>query len=265
MKKVLDSARTAAWMLLAWTVGAHAEPVNDARSCLRPGEVLTFVVKALRVTGGHLRIETARDTATGVPPHVRIHVSMATEGFARSIYKYTNDSVSIVDAETGRLLQTQLKGVDGPKSFDRVTDLDHGTNQLVHTDRIQPQKSYRVALPKGLVDLSVTLLCARFWNLAVGEQRDIIMTYEGVVYDLSVKALREEKVKTPLGTFTAVVIEPSQRGEPKGAFKKGAAFRFYVSREQQPRVVRFDSLAAAVNLAAFLERVDEGTPIVAMQ
>jgi hypothetical protein len=265
MTKRHCSACWAAWMLLAWSACAHAEAFNDARSCLRQGEVLTFVVKALRITGGHLTIETVRDTAAGVPSQVRINVSMATEGFARTIYKYKNESVSIVDVETGRLLQTQLKGVDGPKSFDRVTDLDHGANLLIHTDRLRPEKSYRVALPEGLVDLSVTLLCARFWNLAVGEQRDLIMAYEGEVYDLSVKALREEQVRTPLGTFTAVVMEPSQRGEPRGAFKKGAAFRFYVSREEQPRVVRFDSLAAAVNLVAVLERVDEGAPILAVQ
>ena len=255
-------ARRFAWLILATSVSAHAEPTVDVRPCLRSGEVLTFVVKALGMEGGHLRIETTREGDADAS-RIRIRAGMATEGFSRTIYKYSNDSISIIDAESGKLLQTQSSGVDGSKSFDRVTVLDHGANGLTHTDRIRPQKSYQAALPIGLIDLSVTMLCARIRTFEVGESRDLVMTYEGELYDLSVKALREENIKTPLGKFKAVVLEPTQRGEPKGAFKKGTAFRLYVSREKEPRLVRFDSLAAAVKLVALLERVDEGTPLVA--
>lgn len=248
-------------LLLTCAVSAHAQDSNDVRSCLRSGEVLTFVVKALKIQGGHLRIETREDTSSG-PARIRIEAAMATENKARWIYKYNNDSASLIDATTGRLLQTQSKGIDASKSFDRVTDIDRTAGKLRHTDHVRPEKSYEIALPADLMDLSVTLLCARFWNLATGESRDVQMTYEGLLYDLNIKAVREEEVKTPLGKFTAVVLEPSQRGEPMGAFKKGAAFRLYVSREDHPRLVRFDSLAALVNLVALLENVQEGTPLV---
>jgi hypothetical protein len=256
----MNKAHYCLCMLVAFAACAHADSPHDSRACLRSGEVLTFVVRALGFDAGHLRIQTTADTADETP-HVRIQASMATEGWARSIYKYSNESISIIDATTGRLLQTRDTALDGNKSFDRVTELDYATNKLVHTDRVRPKRNYQAELTDGLIDLSLTILCARFWQLAVGDQRDVVMTYEGELYDLQVTAVRKETVKTPSGKITAVVLEPKQRGTPKGAFVKGTAFRLYVSQEDRPRIVRFDSLGGAITMVAFLERVDEGAPL----
>lgn len=257
----MAGVRATLWVVLFVAGIGHADPAPDARSCLRSGERLTFVVKALGMKGGHLRIATSRESdAAG--DRLIVSARTATEGFARSLHEYDNDSISIIDAATGQLKQTQTKGIDGKKRFDRVTVLDRAAHGLVHTDRIRPQKSYQVALPPDLVDLSLTMLCARSWKLGVGESRKIMLTYEGEVYELVVNARREENVSTPLGKFKTLVLEPAQLGTPKGAFKKGTAFRMYLSREALPRLVRFDSMGASLTMVALLERVDEGVPLV---
>ena len=55
-----------------------------------------------------------------------------------------------------------------------------------------------------------------------------------------VRAVRREKVKTPLGEYDTLVLEPRmEKTPPKGMFKRGANVRVWVSRDDARLPVRF--------------------------
>jgi hypothetical protein len=48
-------------------------------------------------------------------------------------------------------------------------------------------------------------------------------------------------VKTPAGTFDAVVLEPKPVGTPVGFFKKGGSLKVWISKGDRPQIVRLDT------------------------
>ena len=76
------------------------------------------------------------------------------------------------------------------------------------------------------MDLITQLVQTRSWKIQPGEKRDALVLFNDDFYELTIYAARTEEVKTPLGTFRAVVLEPRmEKTAPKGMFKRGASAR----------------------------------------
>src|SRR5690606_21234194 len=96
-------------------------------------------------------------------------------------------------------------------------------------------------MPEGdPADLITTLMKTRRWDIEVGESREVLVSYRDEFYDLTVHAIRIERVSTPMGEFEALVLEPRmEKTAPKGMFKRGATVRIWVSRDVARLPVRF--------------------------
>jgi hypothetical protein len=203
-----------------------------------------------------MRIETIREE-TPEGPRIRIVVKTETQGLVDTFYSLNNLVVSIIDGDTGRSLQIATTGNDGKRKTDEVTVFDYAAGKVVHTDRVRTDRSGTLTLPEEPVyDLTVTMLGARVWGLKVGESKEVIAPFGDEFYDLRVTALREERVKTPSGTYDTIVLEPKMIGELKGLFKKGGGFRFYISKGPKPQFVRMDIKSPWGTFVGSLEKVE---------
>lgn len=243
------------------------EPVmpaaTDAPSVafLRPGEVLHFRMSwGIFGNIGDTRIATNDETIDG-QRRFRIKITTQSHGILDAIYPVVNDSESIIDRTTGRPLQITVEGKSGNRPTKTLTIFDYKIGKIVHTDFLRPERSGTAELPpEPAYDLMVAMLQARDWHMKPGDKRDVLTAFEDEFYFITLTAHQREKVRTTVGTFDAVMIEPTQNGEQKGFFKRGGSMKFWISNEPVPQVVKMVFKTKAGTITALLQRTspDEG-------
>lgn len=228
---------------------------------IRPGEVIELRMSyGLLGTAGTTRIETLAEPAAAGPRY-RIRVATKSRGLVDALYPVTNDSESVIDAATGRPLSLTTKGKNGRRLTEKTTTFDYVANQAVHVNSIRPQHNATVPLPpEPAYDLMVAMLQARVWQLKPGEARRVLCVNDEDFFTIELTALAEEKVKTPAGTFQAVVLEPKPVGESTGFFKKGGALKIWISKGDLPQIVRIDTKTKIGTVTALLTKVEVVAP-----
>ena len=240
---------------------AGAPPVAAPVGFIRPGESFELRMSyGLLGTAGTTRIETAaEDSAAG--PRLRIRVAAQSSGIVDTFYTVVNNSESVLDATTGRPLTVSIKGKSGSRLTEKTTTFDYEKGQAVHVNTIRPRHNATVALPaEPAYDLMVALMQARDWRLRPGESRRVLCVNDEDFFTIEVTALREERVKTPAGTFDAVVLEPKQIGPLTGFFKKGGALKVWISTGDRPQIVRLDTKTKIGTIVAALTKEERRAP-----
>lgn len=99
-----------------------------------------------------------------------------------------------------------------------------------------------LTIPAGNpVDLIMGLLQTRSWDLKPGEARDALVLFEDDFYELTIHMARYEEMRTSLGTFQTVVLEPRMdKTPPKGMFKRGSSVRVWIAQDVHRLPVKFE-------------------------
>ena len=238
-----------------------AAPVAAPVGFIRPGESFELrMTYGLLGTAGTTRIETsAENSAAG--PRFRIRVAAQSSGIVDTFYTVVNNSESVLDATTGRPLTISIKGQSGKRLTEKTTTFDYAKGRAVHVNTIRPHHNATVALPaEPAYDIMVALMQARDWRLRPGESRRVLCVNDEDFFTIEVTALREERVKTPAGTFDAVVLEPKQIGPLTGFFKKGGALKVWISTGDRPQIVRLDTKTKIGTIVAALTKEEWRAP-----
>ncbi len=214
-----------------------AEPL-----ALRDGEKFTYKVSWAFLPGaGEIKVAVERDPAFN-EPRLRVVTTTATRGVARMILAFDARSESLFDPVSGRLVSLREWSQQRDKSNDHTVMFDYVKKQALYTEAgvTQPRT---LALPEGNpMDLITQLVQTRSWTLQPGEKRDALVLFNDDFYDLTIHAARREEVKTALGTFQTIVLEPRMdRTAPKGMFKRGGSARVWIAYEDPRRLpVKFE-------------------------
>ena len=222
---------------------------------IRPGEVIELRMSyGLLGTAGTTRIETTAEPSTS-GPHYRIHVTTQSRGLVDTFYPVANDSASVIDATTGRPLSLTTKGKNGRRLTEKTTTFDYEKLQAVHVNAIRPQHNATVTLPaEPAYDLMVAMLQTRDWRLQPGQSRRVQCVNDEEFFTIEITALAEEKVKTPLGTFDAVVLEPKPVGKSTSFFAKGGSLKIWVTKGARPQIARLDTRTKFGTITALLTK-----------
>jgi hypothetical protein len=167
----------------------------------------------------------------------------ATRGLARALYAFDARAEALVDEKTGRLVSHVETSTTKQKNTRHVTTFDYPKRLAFYRDEINPAKNLDFPLPPGEpLDLILSLINTRTWNLKPGEQRDALVLFEEEAYELTIHAVRYEEITTRLGTFNTLVLEPRMdKTPPKGMFKKGSAVRVWIAQDDPRRLpVKFE-------------------------
>ena len=215
-------------------------PLLHAETTLQAGEELTYSVRWAVLPGaGQIKIAATEDT-NGGSPRLSITTKTETRGLAKALLTFRARSESIFDVASGRLVALHESSVARTRRSDFSVDFDYGNRRALFTgkDAATPRT---LELPDGEpADLITTLMKTRLWDLEPGESRDVLVSFRDDFYQLTVHAARLEQVKTPLGEFATIVLEPRmEKTPPKGMFKRGANVRVWVSRDGTRLPVRF--------------------------
>ncbi len=209
---------------------------------LRDGEVFTFKVSWAVLPGaGEIKVFAATDT-TAAQPRLLVTTTTQTRGLARALLPFEAKAESFFDLSTARLASLVESNQQRSKKAAHTVTFDYSGAQALYT-RTEPAEPARaLPMPAGEpLDLITQLVQTRDWHLKPGEKRDALVLFDDDFYELTIHAARFEELRTSLGTFNTVVLEPRmEKTAPKGMFKKGSTVRVWISQDERRLPVRFE-------------------------
>lgn len=209
---------------------------------MRDGEAFAFKVSWAVLPGaGEIKISAASDTS-GATPRLRVMTVTQTRGFARMLLPFDARAESLFDLPTGRLLALTESNTQRGKKSEHAVTFDYATAQALYSVPGSSEPPRVLPMPAGEpMDLITSLVQTRSWNLKPGEKRDALVLFDDDFYELTIHASRYEDVRTSLGTFKTLMLEPRMdKTAPKGMFKRGTTARVWISQDARRLPVKFE-------------------------
>jgi hypothetical protein len=209
---------------------------------LQHGEKLTYRVSWAIVPGaGEIKI-SAEEDATGATPRLVVSTHTATRRLARSLMRFDADSSTVFDLKTGRMLSLHEETTLKEKKSEHTVTFDHTGLKATYLGAETPPNPRVLPMPgPDPTDLMMGLLQTRSWDLKPGEKRDALVLFDDDFYELTIHMARYEEVRTPLGKFKTVVLEPRMdKTPPKGMFKRGSSVRVWIAQDNHRLPVKFE-------------------------
>lgn len=229
---------------------------------LRDGEVLTYrVAYGIFGNAGEIKISATKENNDGIP-HLAVMTTTATRGILKGLFPFQAQSDSIFELSTGRMTVHTETSASNKKKTNFALEFDYTKSTALYTDFTNSANNQTITLPPGNpMDLITSLVQTRTWDLKPGESRDIVVLFDRDVYQLTVHALRYEKVRTPRGSYNTLVYEPRmEKTPPKGMFKRGSAVHVWISQDALKLPVKFEVEfkfgAGVANLLEYTPPVD---------
>lgn len=223
--------------LLIAPVGVQAEPL-----ALQNGERMTFRVGwGIFMHAGEIVI-SARDQARDGQDRLLVTTTTSTKGFLKAFFPFQARSDAWFDPSTKLLLQADESSKSERKETHQTLTFDYRDRVARYVNEVEPQKNKDIPVPPGdPMDLIMSLVETRTWNLKPGEKRDALVIFDDEFYELTLHAERYEELHTPLGNFKTLVLVPRmEKTEPKGMFKRGSTVRVWISQDERHLPVRFE-------------------------
>jgi Protein of unknown function (DUF3108) len=213
-----------------------------ATPALGDGESLTYRVGwGIFFGAGEIKI-----SAKAAPPedgHLRLDVTTttSTRSIARALFTFDARADALFDVHNGRLLSTNESSKSDTKKTKSSIVFDYAKSTASYVNEINPDRTTTLAMPAGEpLDLIMSLIQTRAWNLKPGETRDALVIFDDEFYELTIHAEGYEEVRTPLGTFNTLVLVPRmEKTPPKGMFKRGTGVRVWISQDERHLPVKF--------------------------
>lgn len=216
--------------------------LNAAPLALEDGEKMTFQVSwGIFRHAGELVIAADNVHADG-NTHLRITTTASSDGIVKAFYPFVATSEAYFDPSTGLLLRSNDVSETRKESKRQTLTLDYDKHVASYIDENDPNKSKELEVPPGRpMDLMMSLVQTRAWDLKPGEQQDALVLFDDEFYELTLHADRYETLRTPLGKFKTLVLLPvMEKTEPKGMFKRGSTVRVWVSQDKERLPVRIE-------------------------
>ncbi len=215
---------------------------GETKLAVRAGETFTYKVSWAVLPGaGEIKF-TAADDTTGITPQLRVTTTTQTRGLARMLLPFDAKAESIFDLASGHLLALRESNTQRSKKSEHAVTFDYATAKAHYSvpGSIDPPRA--LTMPAGdPMDLIMSLVQTRSWDLKPGEKRDALVLFDDDFYELTIHAVRTEEVRTSLGTFQALVLEPRMdKTAPKGMFKRGSTARVWISQDERRLPVKFE-------------------------
>lgn len=215
---------------LLFLSAAAAQPLL----ALQDGEMLNYSVGwGIFFHAGEITI-TARAGTNGELPCTIVRTTTSTRGMLRRLFRFEARAESIFDRQTGRML-AHTESSEGKKKTNTAIDFNYANSTATYTDFFEPVNNAVVEVPPGNpMDLIMSLIQTRLWDLKPGESRDTDVVFGKEIYELTVHAVRYETVDTALGTYKTLMLEPRmEKTPPKGMFKRGSKVHVWIAQNDE--------------------------------
>jgi hypothetical protein len=214
-----------------------------AELAFRDGERLAYRVSWAIVPGaGEIVVTATRADGPDGAPRLRVTTTTRTRALARMLLPFEAEERGVFDLASGHLLSLQETSVQREKRLETAVTFDHDRREATYTGPKSGGKPQLLRMPDGEpTDLIMGLLQTRAWNLQPGGSHEVLVLFANDFYELTVRHVGTEEVRTPLGTFRAAVLEPRmERTPPKGMFKRGSTVRVWIADDPRRLPVKFE-------------------------
>ncbi len=235
----------------------------ETKLAVREGEMFTYKVSWAVLPGaGEIKISAAADT-TGSTPRLRVTTTTRTRGLASVLFPFDATAESLFDLARGHLLSLAESSTQRGKKSEHAVTFDYTTAQALYSVPGGSDAPRALPMPAGdPMDLITSLVQTRAWDLKPGEKRDALVLFDDDFYELTIHAARFEEVRTSLGKFQALVLEPRMdKTAPKGMFKRGSTARVWISQDERRLPVKFEVEFKVGTGVATLTRYDPPAPV----
>lgn len=209
---------------------------------LSDGEVMTFRVGwGIFVHAGEITI-SARNELKQCQPRLRVTTTTATRGFLRNFFPFDATGEAWFDTSNSHLTDYTEESVSKKKQTRQSLDFDYTRSKAAYVNALQPERNAELDLPAGHpMDLIMSLLQTRTWQLKPGEKQDVLVIFDDDFYELTIYADAYEDIRTPLGKFRTLRLTPRmEKTEPKGMFKRGSSVHVWISQDEAHLPVQFE-------------------------
>ena len=213
-----------------------------ATPALGDGEALTYQVGwGIFYHAGEIQIGAHAAPPENGQQRLQVTTTTATHGFAKALYSFEARGDALFDVPTGRLISTVETSKSESKQTKNSVVFDYAKATASYVNEINPTKSTTLPMPAGEpMDLIMSLVQTRSWDLKPGEKRDALVIFDDEFYELTIHAEAYEEVTTPLGTFNTLLLVPRmEKTPPKGMFKRGSGVKVWISQDQLRLPVKF--------------------------
>ncbi len=204
------------------------------------GEKLTYQLNWNSFPVGKAVLEVRGPVMVNDTPCYQFSFTVKSNKFADAFYKVRDQIDGFVDLQINRSVLYTKKQKEGRHERDIVVNFDWETKKASYSNFGQVQDP--VSLPDAAYDPLSMLYATRLLPLEVGKQITLPVTDGKRYLESKIKVLRKEEVKTALGNFKTLLLQPGLEGL-RGVFKKSknAKIHIWMSEDQRRIPVKIKS------------------------
>lgn len=154
-----------------------------------------------------------------------------------------------IDLGIGLPLNYHIKTREGRYRKDMEFVFDQDAGKVMHIDHLKKER-LEFDVPDRIYDPLSAFYQVRTMELTVGNSVYVPVFDSKKVWNLEVKVLRKERLKTPVGTFDTIVIKPLMKSE--GIFKKKGDIYIWLTDDEKRIPVLVKSKIAVGSIDAVL-------------
>ncbi len=241
MKSLLATFATT--IIFVTHLRAETAPLSSGPPPFKPGEKLVYRLSWGCVPAGTAVFEVLPiETLNGVPSYHFV-MTARTNRVVDAIYKVRDRIDGFATLPMTRSLLYRKKQEEGRHKRDIEVTFDWQQKVTQYSNR--GKKSNPVALKAGTFDPLSSFYAFRCHDIDGRESVHLPVTDGKRSIDGQVRIIKKERVKTPLGTYTAHLVEP-EMNDVGGVFKKrkNARVRIWFSDDAGRIPVKFSSKVA---------------------
>lgn len=247
-------------VLLACTLtlgaGSAGQEENSRRQPFVSGEMLTYDVTWSAFPAGEVVVTLGRDPA-GLYEAV---TTARSKGFVSLLFPVNNEFRSFFDPETlcSRKILKKINEGRRHRETQILFDSDHRVAILDERDPTKPDAPPRHAvndIPPCVVDVVSAFYVVRRRPLEVGESLVIPINDGSKTHEVTVEVQAREEIQTPLGTRTAVRVEPKVFG---ALYRRKGRMQVWFSDDGQRLPLRIKASVAVGAITGTLRAVAAG-------
>lgn len=203
--------------------------VNAAVRPFAVGETLVYDVKATKFIGinvADLTFTLSRDPAN---ENLIIKTEAQSKGTLLKLFRYSflQQYESVMDPVSLGIIKTTKHDVQKDRVRDSIAEFDYAgkTVTFTETDPKEPNRPpRRIAsdLPGTMNDIVSAIYTVRLRPLEVGTTFNVPISDSGLVYDIPVRVVSRERMKTAVGKVWTLRVEPNVFGHDRLIEQKGS-------------------------------------------
>jgi hypothetical protein len=181
----------------------------------------------------------------------QLRITSAARSGARfsRIFKVNDQIESIVARNDFSTLRYTKRLEENGDTTQEVTTVEDGVATR------KRKKVMSVKVPRPVLDPISVIYFLRTVELAPGKTQDLIVVADAKVYNVHVKFLRHETIKTPAGTFKTLVVEPLME---TGGVQREEKMTIWYSDDERRLPVRIRTDVKFGSVTATLHRTTAG-------